>query len=182
MSATDTPNPAGASAGNDAALQAQVAELTSKLTGAEKALAEVSAKLAAAEKALAEAPKAEDIAKAEREKIAAEQKAAAEAQAKAEQEKAAAEAAAAKRAEARKKVVAEKLAGVPEGLINLPDTDDEKALTEAAEKLRGEIAKIAKLPDLGGAGAEGGTPAGQAARTGFSNVSLPEGLKKFAGM
>jgi hypothetical protein len=80
-------------------------------------------------------------------------------------EKATAEAANTKKAEVQKKVIDTRLKGVPASLIRLPDTDDEKVLTEAADKIRGEIETgfKMKLDDVGGASKEGGeTPAAAA--------------------
>lgn len=59
----------------------------------------------------------------------------------------------------RAKVIAAQLPGVPEKLINLPDTDDETALTAAAKELRGVIESLptVKLPDVGGVSKDGGT-------------------------
>lgn len=62
-------------------------------------------------------------------------------------------AATAKKADVRKRVVEGKLKGVPDALLgSLPDTDDEKVLTEAADALRKTLESLpgAKLPDIGG--------------------------------
>ena len=98
---------------------------------------------------------------------------------------ASAKAAKATKAEIRKKVIAARLPGVPEALINLPDSDDEKTLNEAADKIRGDIEKMpgVKLADVGGVAKDGGTtPANpsQAPKFTPANSDLSAGAAKFA--
>lgn len=90
-------------------------------------------------------------------------------------------AARAKKAEARAKVIAARLAGVPEGLIHLPDSDDEAVLTAAAEKLAAQINALAKPGDQGGAAGEGGkTPAEQKPAAGAPLGGMSAGAAAFA--
>lgn len=73
-------------------------------------------------------------------------------------------AAASKKADVRKRVVDAELKGLtPEQLeiLNLPDTDDEAALTAAAKKAATVLNAANKPADVGGAGKDGGTPPGK---------------------
>jgi predicted component of type VI protein secretion system len=190
--ANNTPNPAGASAGEqqqpltieqaNKLVADAVAAATTPLNEQIAALqAENQAKATQVETLQAEAKALTDklatagtadpaaIETKAKELLAAQQAAAAEAQAVAE-----------KREALRKKVIeANGLAGVDAALINLPETDDEAALTAAAAKIRKALegAKVA-LPNIGGAG-DGGTPPGKEAKPAFSGV-LPPGLATFA--
>lgn len=131
-------------------LIAQQAKQIEALTQNQKALQE-SAKTPAL--------KAEDLAKAIGEQLDTRQKAQATETAKSQAKEA-----------LRAKVVAARLPGVPKGLLAaLPDTDDEAALTTAADALRKEIESVpgVKLADVGGAAKDGGTtPAAAAQATG----------------
>lgn len=126
-----------------------VGEALSPVTGTLK-------ELAAGQKTLAEslskvpAPtKPEDVAKLVTDQLAAHNKAQQEATAKNEV-----------KAAARKKIVDTQLKGVPESFLKLlPDTEDEKILAEAAAAIRKDVQALpgVKLPDVGGATADGGT-------------------------
>jgi predicted component of type VI protein secretion system len=100
-------------------------------------------------------------------------------------DQAASSAASQKKIDARNKAIETHLKGVPASLVNLPDTDDENVLKEAASTLRKTIEGLpgVKLADIGGAGNDGGTPPGTAtkaaeqasARYTEKNTGLSEG-------
>jgi hypothetical protein len=136
-----------------------VVKTVEALGGNHKALAESVAKIS-------QGIKAEDVAGLVTKQLA-------EHQAKAQADAAKAGA----KADLRKKVIAARLPGVDESLLaSLPDTEDEKALTDAANTLRGTIEKSfgKKFDDVGGAAKDGGkTPAAEPAK--------PAGFLKMKG-
>jgi hypothetical protein len=107
-------------------------------------------------------------------------------QLKAQQDQQAQQAAAStKKADVRKRVVEAKLKGVPDSLLaSLPDTDDEKVLTEAADSLRKTIEGLpgVKLADVGGVSKEGGAAAGSdtTAKITPANSGLAPGVAAYA--
>lgn len=154
-------------------VQAIIAGAIAPLVENQKILADTLAKLppATADKKEGEAPKplsADDV----KAQIAEALKAARETDASAAAKKA-----------ARQAVIDAKLKGVPEEfLAGLPDTDDAKALEDAAGKIRERVLglKIA-LPDVGGAGKDGGTKPGEGQPPAKPNFSLlSEGTQKYA--
>jgi hypothetical protein len=152
------------------------------LADGQKSLVESNAKLTDGLKAVQEsagkgAAKPEDVAKLVADQLAAQQV-----------KKAEADAAGAKKADVRKRVVEAKLKGVPAELLgSLPDTDDEKALGEAADGLRKQIESLpgVKLPDIGGVSKDGGATPGAAAeaqaKAGSGFLKMAPGIPAAAG-
>jgi len=158
---TGTP-PAAANAGNvdlGAILKDIQVQTTAAIAEAIKPFATQLADLQkgqqAVQEAVGKAIKAEDVQKAVAEAVKAQT---------------AAGAVDAKKQAARQAVIAAKLKDVPEEfLAKLPDTDDPKALSEAADAIVTRVNDVMKpkLPDVGGAGKDGGTAAGGGGAGGF---------------
>jgi hypothetical protein len=91
-----------------------------------------------------------------------------------------ADAAAAAKKALRDKVIGEKLKGVPASLINLPDSDDEKVLGEAADKLAAELNAFAKPADQGGAAKDGGKTPGETQTAAKTIGGMTDGAAAYA--
>jgi len=138
-----------------------------------EALKTIQAENAALKESVAKIPagvKAEDVAKLVTEQIASSQKAQTEAAAKSTA-----------KADLRKKVIAAKLPGVPASVLaSLPDTEDEAALTAAAEAIRKDLETLkVKLPDVGGASRDGGDAPGTGQKVGVGS-GLSAGVQQLA--
>lgn len=152
---TPTANPPATSGGiSEERLQAMLDAAVGRATKPlQEKIDTLSTALQSVQESAGKTPKAEDVAKLVSDQLAKQQA-----------DKAAADASSAKKSEARKKVIEARLKGVPEALINLPDTDDEAALTAAADNVRKSIEGLpgVKIADVGGTANDGGkTPAAE---------------------
>jgi hypothetical protein len=144
-----------------------IGELVGKLSEGQKAQGEAIGKLS-------QGVKPDDVAKAVADQLASHQAT-----------QATAAAASQKKADLRKKVIETHLKGVPDTLVNLPDTDDEAALTAAATALRKTLEGLpgVKLPNVGGVSNDGGaTPAAGVTADKYTpaNSGLSAGVAKYA--